>query len=91
MLFCLMRAGKIQIALHRPSKGTPYYASKKQLNGGSPADDDDDRVTTSVIGVMTLFIGIMTLIRGLVLRLMANLIVHAMQIVYISGMWSELK
>ena len=48
-------------------------------------------VMTLVIGVMTLFIGIMTLIRGLVLRLMASLIVHAPQIVYITGMWSELK
>ena len=48
-------------------------------------------VMTLVIGVMPLFIGIMTLIRGLVLRLMASLIVHAPQIVYITGMWSELK
>ena len=48
-------------------------------------------VMTLVIGVMSLFIGIMTLIRGLVLRLMASLIVHAPQIVYITGMWSELK
>ena len=43
-------------------------------------------VMTLVIGVMPLFIGIMTLIRGLVLRLMASLIVHAPQIVYITGM-----
>ena len=48
-------------------------------------------VMTLVIGVMPLFIGVMTLIRGLVLRLMASLIVHASQIVYITGMWSELK
>ena len=48
-------------------------------------------VMTLVIGVMPLFISIMTLIRGLVLRLMASLIVHAPQIVYITGMWSELK
>ena len=46
-------------------------------------------VMTLVIGVMPLFIGIITLIRGLVLRLMASLIVHAPQIVYITGMWSE--
>ena len=48
-------------------------------------------VMTLVIGVMPLFIGIMTLIRGLVLRLMASLIVHAPQIVYITGIWSELS
>ena len=48
-------------------------------------------VMTLVIGVMTLFIGIMSLIRGLVLRLMASLIVHATQVVYIAGMWFELQ
>ena len=48
-------------------------------------------VMTLVIGVVTLFIGAMSLIRGLVLRLMASLIVHAMQIVYITDIWSELK
>ena len=48
-------------------------------------------VMTLVIGVMTLFIGIMALIGGLVLRLMARLIVHASQIVYITGIWPELK
>ena len=41
-------------------------------------------VMALVIGVMTLFIGIMALIGGLVLRLMASLIVHATQIVYIT-------
>ena len=63
---------------------------------GMDPDSDPDlslfiAVMTLVIGVMSLFIGIMTLIRGLVLRLMASLIVHAPQIVYITGMWSELK
>ena len=63
---------------------------------GMDPDSDPDlslfiAVMTLVIGVMPLFIGIMTLIRGLVLRLMASLIVHAPQIVYITGMWSELK
>ena len=48
-------------------------------------------VMTLVIGVMPLFIGTMTLIRGLVLRLMASLTVHAPTSVYITGMWSELK
>ena len=57
---------------------------------GMDPDSDPDlslliAVMTLVIGVMSLFIGIMTLIRGLVLRLMAP------QIVYITGMWSELK
>ena len=64
-------------------------------NGMDPDSDPDlslfIAVMTLVIGVMSLFIGIMTLIRGLVLRLMASLIVHAPQIVYIMGMWSELK
>ena len=46
---------------------------------------------TLVIGVMTLFIDVMTLIRGLVLRLVVSLIVYATQIVYITGLWSELK
>ena len=60
---------------------------------GMDPDSDPDlslfiAVMTLVIGVMPLFIGIMTLIRGLVLRLMASLIVHAPQIVYITGMWS---
>ena len=63
---------------------------------GMDPDSDPDlslfiAVMTLVIGVMSLFIGIMTLIRGLVLRLMASLIVHAPQIVYITCMWSELK
>ena len=63
---------------------------------GMDPDSDPDlslfiAVISLVIGVMSLFIGIMTLIRGLVLRLMAILIVHAPQIVYITGMWSELK
>ena len=63
---------------------------------GMDPDSDPDlslfiAVMTLVIGVMPLFIGIMTLIRGLVLRLMASLTVHAPQIVYITGMWSELK
>ena len=63
---------------------------------GMDPDSDPDlslfiAVMTLVIGVMPLFIGIMTLIRGLVLRLMASLIVHAPQIVYITGMWSEPK
>ena len=51
----------------------------------------DIAVMTLVIGVMTLFIDVMTLIRGLVLRLVVSLIVHASQIVYITGLWSELK
>ena len=63
---------------------------------GMDPDSDPDlslliAVTTLVIGVLSLFIGIMTLIRGLVLRLMASLIEHVPQIVYITGMWSELK
>ena len=41
--------------------------------------------------VMTLFIDVMALIRGLVLRLVVSLIVHATQIVYIMGLWSGLK
>ena len=48
-------------------------------------------VMTLVIGVMTLFINAMSLIRGLLLRLMTSLIVHAMQIVFITGIWSKLK
>ena len=48
-------------------------------------------VMALVIGVMTLVIGVMALIGGLVLRLMASLIVHATQFVYITGIWSELK
>ena len=48
-------------------------------------------VMTLVIGAMTLFIGIMTLIGGLVFKLMASLLVYATQIVYITGIWSELK
>ena len=60
---------------------------------GMDPDSDPDlslfiAVMTLVMGVMSLFIGIMTLIRSLVLRLMASLIVHAPQIVYITGMWS---
>ena len=63
---------------------------------GIDLDSDPDlssviAVMTLVIGVMTLFIDIMSLIRDLVLRLMASLIVHAMQNVYITGIWSELK
>ena len=64
-------------------------------DGMDPYSDPDlssvIAVMTLVIGVMTLFIDAMSLIRGLVLRLMACLIVHALQIVYIMGMWSELK
>ena len=61
-------------------------------DGMDPGSDPDlslfIAVMTLVIGVMTLCIGTMTLIRGLGLRLMASLIVHATQIVYITGMWS---
>ena len=62
---------------------------------GMDLDSDPDlslviAVMTLVIGVMTLFIVIMSLIRGQVLRLMASLIVHATQVVYIADMWSEL-
>ena len=75
------------------------FAGILELQGwtdGMDPDSDPDlslliAVMTLVIGVMSLFIGIMTLIRGLVLRLMASLIVHAPQIVYITGKWSELK
>ena len=48
-------------------------------------------VMALVIGVMTLVIGVMAFIGGLALRLMVSLIVHATQIVYITGIWSELK
>ena len=63
---------------------------------GMDPDSDPDlslfiAVMALVIGVMTLVIGVMALIGGLVLRLMASLIVHATQIVYITGIWSELK
>ena len=68
----------------------------QEWTDGMDPDSDPDlslfiAVMTLVIGVMSLFIGIMILIRGLVLRLMASLIVHAPQVVYITGMWSELK
>ena len=56
---------------------------------GMDPDSDPDlslfiAVMALVIGVMTLLISIMALIGGLVLRLMASLIVHATQIVYIT-------
>ena len=54
-------------------------------------DPDSDPDLSLFIAVMPLFIGIITLIRGLVLRLMASLTLHAPQFVYITGMWSELK
>ena len=77
----------------------PLYKGILELQGwtdGMDPDSDPDlslfiAVMTLVIGVISLFIGIMTLIRGLVLRLIASFIVHAPQIVYITGMWSELK